>query len=173
MTIQIGSRRLDVIDTPGHTAGHVVFHDRDANLLFTGDHVLPHITPSIGFETLPPPSPLADYMASLRTVEAMSDSVLLPAHGPPQPSTRARVVELLAHHEHRLDAAEQAVIAGRETAVEVAQALRWTSRNRDLADLDLLNQMLAVSETLAHLDVLVARGRIGAKNIDGTLHFTR
>src|SRR4051794_23818824 len=43
-----GGRVLDVLHTPGHTTGHVVFHDTDAALLFAGDHVLPTITPSIG-----------------------------------------------------------------------------------------------------------------------------
>ena len=34
---------------PGHTPGHYVFADRADGLLFAGDHVLPTITPSIGF----------------------------------------------------------------------------------------------------------------------------
>jgi glyoxylase-like metal-dependent hydrolase (beta-lactamase superfamily II) len=41
----LGGRRLEAIATPGHTRGHVVFADAEAGLLFSGDHVLPHITP--------------------------------------------------------------------------------------------------------------------------------
>ena len=37
----------------------MVFRDAAAGLLFAGDHVLPRITPSIGFEAAPAPSPLA------------------------------------------------------------------------------------------------------------------
>src|ERR1700722_14485750 len=44
-----GGRSLDVVATPGHTRGHVVFHDAGGGLLFAGDHVLPTITPSLGF----------------------------------------------------------------------------------------------------------------------------
>ena len=48
--IELKSRTLRVVPTPGHTQGHVVFTDSASGLLFAGDHVLPHITPSIGFE---------------------------------------------------------------------------------------------------------------------------
>ena len=47
------------------------------------------------------------------------------------------------------------------TAFEVARVLTWTSRQRQFADLDLFNQMLAVNETVAHLEVLV-RERVAA-----------
>ena len=46
----MGARVLEAVATPGHTKGHLVFHDLDAGLLFSGDHVLPTISPSIGFE---------------------------------------------------------------------------------------------------------------------------
>jgi hypothetical protein len=48
------------------------------------------------------------------------------------------------------------------TAHEVAQRLLWTRRERGLAELDQFNQMMAVCETLAHLDVMVEDGRIAA-----------
>lgn len=48
-SVTAGHRSLRVKATPGHTSGHVVFFDDDADLVFAGDHVLPHITPSIGF----------------------------------------------------------------------------------------------------------------------------
>ena len=68
--------------TPGHTRGHLVFQDRATGLLFAGDHVLPHITPSIGFEGGAVDFPLRDYLESLRLVRAHAGRRLLPAHGP-------------------------------------------------------------------------------------------
>src|SRR5690606_36684298 len=50
LTLEVGDRTWDAVHTPGHTQGHYVFADRAAGLLFAGDHVLPTITPSIGFE---------------------------------------------------------------------------------------------------------------------------
>ena len=52
--IEVGARTLRAIPTPGHTRGHLVFADLGHGLLFAGDHVLPHITPSIGFEPARP-----------------------------------------------------------------------------------------------------------------------
>ena len=59
-------RTLRAIHTPGHTTGHVVFHDEAAAVLFEGDHVLPHITPSIGFQPVITRLALDQYLGSLR-----------------------------------------------------------------------------------------------------------
>jgi glyoxylase-like metal-dependent hydrolase (beta-lactamase superfamily II) len=165
--IGVATRNLRVIATPGHTSGHVVFHDADARLLFAGDHVLPHITPSIGFEPVPSDRPLSEYLASLDVVGALADSTLLPAHGPVRPSTSARVAELLEHHRSRLETTLAATGSGPSTGAAVAARLAWTSRGRPFADLDIFNQMLAVNETVAHLDVLVERGALHAQDRDG------
>ena len=89
----MGDRTLRVVATPGHTQGHVVFRDEAAGLLFAGDHVLPHITPSIGFEAVPVELALGHYLRSLRLVREMPDMRLLPAHGPVRPSVHDRVDE--------------------------------------------------------------------------------
>jgi glyoxylase-like metal-dependent hydrolase (beta-lactamase superfamily II) len=156
--VELSTRVLDAVHTPGHTRGHLVFHEAEHGLLFAGDHVLPHITPSIGFEPDRPPFPLRDYLGSLARVLAMPDAVLLPAHGPAGGSTHRRAEELLAHHETRLTDTHDALVSGAGLAGEVARILRWTSRGRDFAELGLFDQMLAVLETAAHLDVLVLRG---------------
>jgi glyoxylase-like metal-dependent hydrolase (beta-lactamase superfamily II) len=160
--IALPGRVLEVIPTPGHTHGHVCFRDAAAGLLFAGDHVLPHITPSIGFEPALAELPLGDYLQSLRLVRELPDAVLLPAHGPAGGSVHARIDELLAHHAARLDAAAAAVRSGAVTAGEVARLLTWTRRDRTLDELDPYNQMLAVLETAAHLDVLVMQGRLSS-----------
>jgi tellurite resistance protein len=92
--------------------------------------------------------------------------VLLPAHGPVSPSVHARVDELLAHHAARLDAVAAAVRSGAVTAAETARLLTWTRRERALDELDPFNQMLAVLETAAHLDLLVTQSRLRA-TVDG------
>ena len=157
--LDLGRRTLRVIPTPGHTKGHVVYLDEAGGLLFAGDHVLPHITPSIGFELGEPDLPLADYLRSLRLMTTYADAQLLPAHGPVTASTHQRVGELLAHHDRRLAATRRALEEGAVDAYAVARKLTWTRREVPFSDLDDMNQMLAVCETVAHLDVLAARGR--------------
>jgi glyoxylase-like metal-dependent hydrolase (beta-lactamase superfamily II) len=135
---------------------------------FAGDHVLPRITPSIGFEPAQAILPLADYLHSLRVIRELPDAMLLPAHGPSAASVHARVDELLTHHAVRLDAAERAITGGSATAFDAANILTWTRRERAFGELDPFSQMLAVLETAAHLDLLVIQGRLRATISDGT-----
>jgi hypothetical protein len=59
------------------------------------------------------------------------------------------------------------VEAGAATAYDAAGFLRWTRRERQLGELDPFNQMLAVIETRAHLELLVAQGRLARTDADG------
>jgi glyoxylase-like metal-dependent hydrolase (beta-lactamase superfamily II) len=170
--IRLSARMLLAIPTPGHTRGHVVFLDVEEDLLFAGDHVLPHITPSIGFELAETGLPLGDYMDSLRLVTRYPDARLLPAHGPVTDSAHQRVGELLRHHESRLEEALAAIGDRAMHAYDVATRLTWTRRRRSFAELDLFNQMLAVTETAAHLDLLVARGVLTSDEEEGTVVFS-
>jgi glyoxylase-like metal-dependent hydrolase (beta-lactamase superfamily II) len=158
--LDLRTRTLRAVHTPGHTRGHLVFHDAAAQLMFAGDHVLPLITPSIGFEPAGNRLALADYLSSLGRTLALPDARLLPAHGPVTASTHDRVNELLAHHDTRLAETFSAVQAGHATPYEVAKAIKWTRRQRPLGELDLFSQILAINETAAHLEVLMIRGQV-------------
>jgi glyoxylase-like metal-dependent hydrolase (beta-lactamase superfamily II) len=134
--------------------------------------VLPHITPSISLEAAPQELPLRDYIQSLLLVRQMPDLRLLPAHGPVSPSVHARVDELLDHHDARLATMLAVLDDGPFTAYQVALAVRWTSRNRSFGELDMMNKILAIGETLAHLELLVARGQAVAQaGEDGVMWF--
>lgn len=163
------SRTLNAVATPGHTRGHLVFADPEHDLVFTGDHVLPSITPSIGFEPLTPLNPLADFLASLRLLRERPDAAMLPAHGAVGRRVHERVDELLAHHAHRLDVTLAGIAQGRSTPAEIAATLTWTRRERTLAELDPFNRMLAILETGVHLEVLAERGLVTMSEVDGVL----
>ncbi len=158
--LDLRTRTLRAVHTPGHTRGHLVYHDAAAQLMFAGDHVLPHITPSIGFEAAGNRMALSDYLGSLARTLALPDARLLPAHGPVTGSTHERVHELLAHHDTRLAETFSAVQAGHATAFEVAKAIKWTRRHLEFADLDVFSQVMSVNETAAHLEVLAMRGQV-------------
>lgn len=38
---QVGTHRVDILDVPGHTLGHIAYHLRDAAMLFVGDTLFP------------------------------------------------------------------------------------------------------------------------------------
>src|SRR6201994_427017 len=158
--LDLRTRTLRAVHTPGHTRGHLVYHDAAAEIMFAGDHVLPHITPSIGFEPAGNRMALRDYLSSLARTLELPDARLLPAHGPVPGSTPERGHELLAHHHDRLAETLDAVRAGHATPLEVAKAIKWTRRQRLFDDLDLFAQIQAVNETAAHLEVLLVRGQV-------------
>jgi glyoxylase-like metal-dependent hydrolase (beta-lactamase superfamily II) len=166
-----GGRPLEALSTPGHTTGHFCFADDASRLLFAGDHVLPHITPSIGLETVPAHLPLANYLRSLLRVRERADAMLLPAHGPVARSVHARVDELLAHHDTRLRCCGDAVAAGARTAYQVAERIPWTRHQRPLGELALFDQVMAVAETFAHLEVLCLQGGLIATAYQGVDEF--
>jgi glyoxylase-like metal-dependent hydrolase (beta-lactamase superfamily II) len=169
--IDLGARQLAAVSTPGHTQGHFVFADIEGGLLFAGDHVLPTITPSIGFEPVWVEQPLRDFMESLRKVRTLPDLQVLPAHGPTGMSSHQRVDELLKHHEDRLDACKVAVAGGATTAWEVTGELPWTRRNRKRDELGPFDVILAAFETLAHLELLALRGDLSRTEVEGEIHF--
>jgi glyoxylase-like metal-dependent hydrolase (beta-lactamase superfamily II) len=169
--IDANGRELEVVETPGHTRGHVVFYDMVNSLLFAGDHVLPTITPSIGFEPAMTDDPLGSFLNSLAIVRHRPDAMLLPAHGPVVPSAHARVDELVEHHRVRLNQMCDALATGADTAAAVAGIVTWTRRERTLAELDVFNQFLAVCETGAHLQLLVGQSRATMQERDGVRYY--
>jgi glyoxylase-like metal-dependent hydrolase (beta-lactamase superfamily II) len=171
LSFAVGAREIHAVSTPGHTQGHYVYVDQAAGLLFAGDHVLPTITPSIGFEPVFADQPLQDFLRSLAKVRAMPDMMLLPAHGPVTGSSHARIDELIAHHDARLELCRQAVESGIDTAYGVATELPWTRRGRSLEELDVFNAVLATMETLTHLELLTAQERVRREEVDGVVRF--
>jgi glyoxylase-like metal-dependent hydrolase (beta-lactamase superfamily II) len=164
---------MDAVLTPGHRPGHYFFADKADGLLFAGDHVLPTITPSIGFTVPPAEDSLGDFMRSLAKVRSLPDLQVLPAHGPVAPSAHARVDELLAHHEHRLDLCLKSLgERGTTTAHVVAQDLGWTRHEKAYDELDLFSQGMASMETKAHLELLVARGELTEQSDPEGIRYT-
>jgi glyoxylase-like metal-dependent hydrolase (beta-lactamase superfamily II) len=150
--------------TPGHTRGHMVFEDLAEGLLFTGDHVLPRITPSVGFERAPDQLPLRSYLDSLRFCMTRSEAQMLPAHGAVTDEVGSRVAELLTHHEQRLEDILKLVAAGAATAHDVAGQMRWTRRECTLDELGTVHSMAAVLEVAAHLELLEMHGSVASES---------
>ncbi len=166
--ISVGDRVITAVATPGHTYGHFVFHDRQAGLLFSGDHVLPTITPSVGFQPVHHDGALRDFLASLQLVrDELPDALLLPAHGPADRRSHARVEELMEHHRDRLHRTLSSLGDGGSTAYEVADRLTWTRRETVLGAMLPYDAALAVMETQCHLELLLERGEVAAVMHDG------
>lgn len=78
--VSVGELRLDVWETPGHTAGHVIFHHPASKLAITGDVLFQG---SVGRTDLPQ----GDHQQLVRSIVDKlwplgNDTVFLPGHGP-------------------------------------------------------------------------------------------
>ncbi|MEU1009763.1 MULTISPECIES: MBL fold metallo-hydrolase [unclassified Streptomyces] len=165
--LDLPGRRLRAIWTPGHTPGHVCLHleeEHPARLaghgrLFSGDHLLPGITPHIGLYEDPDDAtvtdPLGDYLDSLERIGRLTPAEVLPAHQHPFTDAPGRVRALLDHHESRL-AGLLALLAEPLTPWQLAERMEW---NRPWNDIPYGSRNIAVSEAESHLRRLVELGR--------------
>jgi glyoxylase-like metal-dependent hydrolase (beta-lactamase superfamily II) len=150
--------RLRALWTPGHTPGHLCLVDERTGALFSGDHILDPVTPHVGVWRPTRADPLGDYIASLAVADANGAGQVYPAHGEPFPDLHRRVHELQAHELHRERQIVTAFAGRARTATDIARSIPWTRRERPFADLSPTHQQFAVTETLAHLEHLRARG---------------
>lgn len=96
-TVTWGGRRLHLMHTPGHAAGHLVFHDLDAGWMIAGDMVA-----GIGTILLhPDEGDLQHYLDSLAAMKAAAPRVLLPSHGPDLTRPTALLDMYVAHRHMR------------------------------------------------------------------------
>lgn len=165
--LSYGGHDLRCVLTPGHTPGHMCLYEAESKWLFSGDHVLFHISPNIcRWSSMP--DALGSYLESLQKVRDLPVELLLPAHRQETGDLTARVDELTAHHLRRIENAWQTV---REepglTAYEIAGRMRWKIRSRSWEDFPLTQKFFAVGEALAHLDYLEVRGRIAHREEQG------
>jgi len=75
--LNLGSRRLRCVHTPGHAPGHLCFLDETSGVMVAGDMVA-------GVGTIlvdPSEGDMGDYLASLEKMRALAPRWLLPAHG--------------------------------------------------------------------------------------------
>ena len=106
--LQRGSHALRCVLTPGHTPGHLCLYEPEARWLFSGDHILFHITPNICRWSGVTDS-LGDYLESLKRIRELPVERLLPAHRQQTGDLEQRTRELEAHHARRISDALDAV----------------------------------------------------------------
>jgi glyoxylase-like metal-dependent hydrolase (beta-lactamase superfamily II) len=146
---------LRSIWTPGHSPGHLCFWEPRYELLLSGDHVLPRITPNIAFHPQAGPDPLGDFLASLDKLEAYHPTEVLPAHEHRFDDLHGRMAQLRLHHELRLAEVVTAIREGNTSAWSIAQRMTWS---RPWDQIEGFMRRAAVGEALSHLRTLQRRG---------------
>ena len=159
-TILTGTYRLEVIWTPGHSIGHICLYEPINQLLFAGDHILPQITPSVGYHTQSGDNPLGDYLNALRKIENLPVRKILPAHEDIFSDLRGRIREIIEHHKERSEEIEREISKGPKSAYEISSQITWNVKDSDWENLPPLSKRLAVMETLAHLEHMRWEGKV-------------
>jgi glyoxylase-like metal-dependent hydrolase (beta-lactamase superfamily II) len=147
---------LRVMTTPGHSPGHICLVDEARGLIFSGDHVLPRISPHIAFDVPGPTNPLADYYESLNLIGFEDEMEVCPAHEYRFIGMRTRVNQLLRHNLDRSDEVVHVLAAHDPDSIwKIAQRLTWSRGWDSLRNFSL---RLAISETASHLVYLRSQG---------------
>lgn len=155
-TICLGGGEYRVIWTPGHADGHMMLFRARDGLLFAGDMILAKITPNIGLWPRHAPNPLLAFLASLDKTDALDARVAWTGHRAVIENVPTRIQELRAHHAERAQMCWNA--AQEKTAYEIARSTFERLENAE-------DTRMALVETLAHLEYLVAAGR--AERLEG------
>jgi hydroxyacylglutathione hydrolase len=156
-TIALGRGALEVIHTPGHTIGSVCL--RYGRYLFSGDHVLPDLSPNIGGGDLGHRGLLGRYLDSLGRIARVAGDVeqVFPGHGDPFTDLAARCRALVEHHRERLE--RVAAIVGEHPGQTVHGVA-----GRLFGSLDDFHVVLGCAEAEAHLEYLIDQGRVVAES---------
>ncbi len=158
---ELGDRRMRVVHTPGHSPGHCCFSLGDEGIVLTGDHILPKITPHVGYFPGGDENPLGNFLDSLKRIGEGGFRLGLPAHGEPFLDPASHVSRIVAHHEFRLKATVDALGKEAKTAAEVVPEIFGN-------DLPGFHWFAAFFETLSHLVLAEAEGLIKQEQ-DGDL----
>jgi len=150
---------MEAVTTAGHTANHMAYAFKEADLLFAGDHVMAWSTTIVA----PPDGAMTDYMASLQKLARRSEPIYLPGHGAPVRDAQRYVQFLIKHRQGREASILHRLGKGAADIPTIVKAV--------YIGLDPRLVGAAALSTLAHMEDLVARGIIatdGPPSIEGT-----
>jgi glyoxylase-like metal-dependent hydrolase (beta-lactamase superfamily II) len=139
---------IEAVATPGHTANHMAFAFKEADLLFSGDHVMAWSTPVVA----PPDGAMSDYMASLQKLARRSEPVYLPGHGGAVRDAPRFVAHYIRHRQAREASILHRLAKGEADIPTLVRAI--------YIGLDPRLVKAAGLSVLAHLEDLVTRGLV-------------
>jgi glyoxylase-like metal-dependent hydrolase (beta-lactamase superfamily II) len=154
---------IEALTTPGHTANHMAYAFKEADLIFSGDHVMAWSTSIVA----PPDGAMSDYMASLEKLARRSEPIYLPGHGGPVREAPRFVQGYVRHRQAREASILRRLGKGAADIPTLVRAI-YIGLDPRLAG-------AAALSVLAHLEDLVARDSVateGTPSIMGTYRLT-
>lgn len=165
-----GGFELEAHLSPGHTGGHVVYLEPGSRTLFAGDQLLPDVSPNPLLEpSLDEPGErrrsLKDYLSSLQKMAAMDLTVALPGHGRAVTDPASLIRRTIDHHLERKQKVAEHVSSEPKSPYEISREI--------YPDVSGYDSFLAVSEVVAHLDLVVDDGDATIDERDGVTVYLR
>ncbi len=173
--IPVGDYNLQVINTPGHSPGHTAYYEPRHKFIFSGDVLLPTIATNAATHIQHMINPLQQYLETLKRLNALDISMVLPGHEYPFSAYRRRIAELVAHHHARSRSIQQVFQAHTEKmdAFQVARRIGWTTRTKTVQweQLKPWDKRLAMMQSVAHLELLVFDQKLIKLCINGKIYY--
>ena len=91
--LTVGDQLIEVLHTPGHSAGHLSFYLPELRTLLAGDMLASHGSTWVGL----PEGDIAQYLQSLTRLEQQAAELIAPGHGDPIHNPRERLQQVRAH----------------------------------------------------------------------------
>lgn len=148
----VGRYAFEVLVHGGHSVAQVALHDPSAGILISGDQMLERITPNVGLWPFGDASPLENYFRSLDALESRDIRLVLPGHHDVFRTDGSRPDALRAHHRMML-AKFLDRIRGEVTGFELSESVFGMQHDLD-------NRVLALVETMGHLQWLLREGEV-------------
>ena len=156
-------RNLITIFTPGHDRTEISLFDESTKIIFSGDHILPKITPFIPADN-ENDDMLAKYTHSLDKIHKIDHEIIAPGHGEIITKPHSRIEQMKFHHKRRTEKILNFLVEGDFTGWEMVE-------NLFPRKLDALNLRLAFQETMAHLIYLENNGKIKQENKNNSIYW--
>ena len=149
---------LTVIHTPGHSPGTCCLYESRQKVLFSGDHIIKHITPNplieINRDKLRDPSyqSLKAYLNSLDKLIGLDVRFVFPGHGEYIKDLPGIISTYRVHHQQRMDLVWDALKKQSRPMYHLIDDVFPFVPENDV--------FLAVSEIFVHLEILINEGRV-------------
>jgi len=162
-TLKIDGNDWQVLIGSGHSPEHACLYNADLKIMISGDQILPNISSNVSvWPTEPDGNPLEDWIRSCHKLRdaVPKDTLVLPAHGIPFRGADIRLNRLIDQHESGLERLHKFCFEPKRSTEVYSMLFR-----RKIND---GNRLMAVGESIAHLNCLVKRGQmVRTMNADG------
>jgi len=169
--ISTGMYDLEVIWTPGHSPGHICLYEPKNQMLFSGDHVLPTISPNVSYNAQSGDNPLGDYIGALHKVQNLPITKVLPAHEHIFTDLRGRIDQIIEHHAARKQEMLRVIAREHHHAYYIASQVTWSLPGLIWNQFPPMHRRMAVSETVAHLESMRWEGTAIRITTDGVITY--